>query len=224
MFHPERQSLERGWVGRVDDDRVVHLAAQTLQSYFLGGGGAREHADYPLDSVVLRPPVLQPPTVRVFEAQAEFAFANASAVVGPGAAVHARGSLLLLPRLAAVIGAEGAVGGLTLFGEWRDEARAVPKDRDFALAIGPYVVTPDELPATNVAPTVRVDGERAPTGPAPAFDWEEALALARDGTTLRPGDLVAGPAYGSVPVPAGAEAEISAGPLGTLDLRALTVG
>ena len=37
MFHPAGHPLERGWVGRVDGDRVVQLAAQTLQSFFTGG-------------------------------------------------------------------------------------------------------------------------------------------------------------------------------------------
>ena len=41
MFHPNDNALERGWVGRLDGDRVLHLAAQTLQSFFLGGGGWR---------------------------------------------------------------------------------------------------------------------------------------------------------------------------------------
>ena len=66
MFHPNDNPLERGWVGRIDGDRVLHLAAQTLQSFFLGGGGAREHAEYALADVTLLVPVQYPPTVRVF--------------------------------------------------------------------------------------------------------------------------------------------------------------
>ena len=46
---------------------MLHLAAQTLQSFFLGGGGAREHAEYPLADVTLLVPVQYPPTVRIFE-------------------------------------------------------------------------------------------------------------------------------------------------------------
>ena len=67
MFHPNDNPLERGWVGRIDGDRVLHLAAQTLQSFFLGGGGAREHAEYALAEVTLLVPVQYPPTVRVFD-------------------------------------------------------------------------------------------------------------------------------------------------------------
>ena len=51
MFTPRTIALERGWAGRIEGDRVVQLAAQTLQSFFTGGGSAREHAEYPLDEV-----------------------------------------------------------------------------------------------------------------------------------------------------------------------------
>ena len=34
MFSPKGQDLERGWPGRIDGDRVVQLAAQTLQAFF----------------------------------------------------------------------------------------------------------------------------------------------------------------------------------------------
>ncbi len=144
MFHPNDNPMERGWVGRVDGERVLHLAAQTLQAFFLGGGGAREHAEYPLADVTLLTPVLQPPNVRIFESQDAFGFANTTAVTGPGARVVGSG-LSLLPHLAAVIGAEGRIGGVTLLAEWRASGRVVPKDRDFALVLGPVVVTPDEL-------------------------------------------------------------------------------
>ena len=67
MFHPVGHPLERGWVGRVDGERVLQLAAQTLQSFFTGGGTAREHAEYPLNDVVLLAPVLHPPSIRLFD-------------------------------------------------------------------------------------------------------------------------------------------------------------
>jgi len=122
MFHPVGHPLERGWVGRVEDDRVIHLAAQTLQSFFTGGGTAREHAEYRLDDVRLLSPVLHPPSVRLFEDHTTFAFANPAAVKGPGGVVHGpRKALTALPRVAAVIGAEGAIGGFTVLAEWRAE-------------------------------------------------------------------------------------------------------
>ena len=64
----------------------IQLAAQTLQSFFTGGGTAREHAEYPLAEVALLAPVLHPPSVRVFDDQTSFAFANPTAIVGPGRA------------------------------------------------------------------------------------------------------------------------------------------
>ena len=177
MFHPVGHPMERGWVGRVEPGHVVQLAAQTLQSFFTGGGSAREHADYPIDQVVLLAPVLHPPTVRVFESENEFAFANASAIRSPGASIAApdgAGALELLLRPAAVVGAAGEVGGFTLLAEARAPGLPVPKDRDFALVVGPSVLTPDEW---------------VPAG----LDWDAALALAAANTTLKPGDIVAGP-------------------------------
>ena len=60
MFSPKGMGLERGWPGRVDGDRVIQLAAQTLQVYFTAGGALREHAEYALADVELRPPVHPP--------------------------------------------------------------------------------------------------------------------------------------------------------------------
>src|SRR6266852_5758360 len=68
MFTPRELALDRGWPGRIEGDRVIQLAAQTLQAFFTGGGTAREHAEYALADVDLRPPVLYPPTVRDFMA------------------------------------------------------------------------------------------------------------------------------------------------------------
>ena len=68
MFRPLDRDLPRGWPGRIEGDRVIQLAAQTLQSFFTGGGQAREHAEYRLDEVRLLPPVLRPPSIRDFYA------------------------------------------------------------------------------------------------------------------------------------------------------------
>ena len=176
MFHPSRQPLERGWPGRIDGDRVVQLAAQTLQSFLLGGGAAREHAEYPLDEVTLLAPVLHPPAVRVFESDREFAFANPAAILSPGAQVRrpeGAERFEAFVRPTAVIGAEGASGGWTILGELRAPDLEPPKDRDFALFLGPWVETEPDLPG---------------------FDWEAALAHAAANTVLRAGDLVAAPA------------------------------
>lgn len=216
MFHPHDNPMERGWVGRVDGERVVHLAAQTLQSFFLGGGGAREHAEYALADVAFLAPVLHPPTVRVFDDQETFAFANATAVVGSGAGVEPAGDgLLLLPRLAAVIGAEGRIGGFALLAEWRAAGLRAPKDRDFALGLGPFVVTPDELTSSTVEIVVRVGGDERLRSAAPTFDWDAARALAAAGTVLRPGDVLAAPAAARLEGVAG-RVEVAGSGLGVL--------
>ena len=172
MFSPAEQELERGWPGRIEGDRVVQLAAQTLQSFFTGGSSAREHAEFALDSVLLRAPVLEPPSVRLFEDASTFAFANPAAIRSPGALVVRPAERLdVATRVAALIGLDGAIAGYTGLAEWIAPELDPPKDRDFALVLGPFVETEP------------VDG----------FDWEAARALAELNTRLRPGDLLAGP-------------------------------
>jgi hypothetical protein len=203
MFHPVGHPLERGWVGRVDGDRVVHLAAQTLQSFFTGGGTAREHAEYPLEETVLLAPVLHPPSIRIFDEQASFAFANPAAVVGPGALVAGPTSRLVVhPRLAAVMGAGGEIGGFTVLAEWRAAGIAPPKDRDFALGLGPVVVTTD-------ADRPEADG----------FDWAAAVELAAAGTALYAGDILASPAGEPIAGEPGSVVAVEAAGIGSLEQR-----
>lgn len=172
MFSPAEAELERGWPGRIDGDHVVQLAAQTLQSFFSGGSAAREHAVYPLADVLVRAPVLEPPSVRLFEDATRFAFANPAAIRSPGAFVTRPGGRLdVATRLAAVIGLDGVIGGWTGLAEFRAPELEPPKDRDFALLLGPVV------------DTSLVD----------EFEWEAARALAERNTRLRPGDLLGGP-------------------------------
>lgn len=198
MFHPVGHPMERGWVGRVEDGRVVHLAAQTLQSFFTGGGSAREHAEYPLADVSLLAPVLHPPAVRVFGDHESFAFANPAAVRGPNAEIPAGTGLVVAPRLAAIIGAEGTPAAFTILAEWRDPRRHPPKDRDFALGFGPVAVTADGFDPDACVQIVRVNGHESLRQAAPGFAWDAAVALAGDRTRLYPGDVVAGPACGLV--------------------------
>ncbi|NUT56565.1 MAG: hypothetical protein HOQ03_11380 [Thermoleophilia bacterium] len=172
MFTPADSELERGWPGRIEGDHVTQLAAQTLQSFFASGSRAREHAVYELAQVRLRAPVLEPPAIRVFEDVSTFWFANPTAVSSPGAEIPRPGGRLdAAQRLAAVIGADGRIGGWTGLVEWRAPELSAPKDRDFALLLGPVVET----------------------GHADGFDWEAARALAAANTRLRPGDLLVGP-------------------------------
>ena len=143
MFTPKDLALERGWPGRIEGDRVIQLAAQTLQSFFTGGGSAREHAEYPLADVLLRPPVLQPPAVRDFYSfeqhvktaralrgqdvppewyeQPVFYFSNPSAIFGPEDEVpYPEGTAELDYELevAAIIGLDEQIGGFTVMNDW----------------------------------------------------------------------------------------------------------
>lgn len=197
MFSPSDSDLERGWPGRIEGDTVVQLAAQTLQSYFASGSSAREHATFRLDEVRLRAPVLEPPTIRIFDDAETFAFANPAAICSPGSEIPRPGERLdAATRLVAVIGADGAIGGWTGLVEWRTPDLASPKDRDFALLLGPTVETEFDS----------------------GFDWAAARAFAAENTRLRPGDLLAGPmlelhediASGGFVVSFGALGELSA--------------
>jgi fumarylacetoacetate (FAA) hydrolase len=154
MFTPKDRDLARGWPGRIEGDRVIQLAAQTLQSFFTGGGKAREHAEFRLDEVCFCAPVLHPPSVRDFYAFEEhvrraralrglevppewyelpvFYFSNPAAIYGPDADVpYPDGSAELDYELevAAVIGKDGAIGGFTVMNDWsaRDLQRAEMK-------------------------------------------------------------------------------------------------
>jgi fumarylacetoacetate (FAA) hydrolase len=226
MFTPKALALERGWPGRVEGDRVIQLAAQTLQSFFTGGGSAREHAEYALDEIDFRPPVLRPPTVRDFMAFEEhvanarrqrgaevpkewyeipvFYFSNPHAIYGDGEAVpYPDGTAELDYELecAAVIGAEGKIGGFTVMNDWsardvqRQEMRVglgPAKGKDFATSLGPVLVTPDEFDGMSGAMIARINGEERSRGELGAMfhKWDVLLTHAARNTILAPGDVI----------------------------------
>jgi fumarylacetoacetate (FAA) hydrolase len=226
MFSPKELDLERGWPGRIEGDRVIQLAAQTLQSFFTGGGEAREHAEYPLADVVLRAPVLRPPAVRDFYAFEQhvktaralrglemlpewyeipaFYFSNPAAIFGPEQEVpYPEGTQELDYELeaAAVIGADGQIGGFTIMNDWsaRDLQRAEmrvglgpSKGKDFATSLGPVVVTPDEFDGSSGTMVARVNGEERSRGELGDMhhSWETIVAHAARNTRLLPGDVL----------------------------------
>src|SRR5690242_3791589 len=174
MFSPRDQDLERGWPGRIDGDKVIQLAAQTLQAFFTGGGTAREHAEYPLAEVVFRAPVLHPPSVRIFDSVRDFRFANPAAIVNPDAEIPVAGAVPVR-KDAAIIGPDGEIGGFTQLVEWTASELPGEKSRDFALALGPFVTTPDE----------------GWPGKWEFEEWDHIVHTAAENTRLYPGDIIA---------------------------------
>ena len=159
MFTPIAHEV-RGWPGRIEGDRVIQLAAQTLESFFTGGGQAREHAEYALDEVRLLAPVRRPPSVRDFYAFEQhvknaravtgrgevprewyelpaFYFSNPAAIYGPDEEIpypEATEKLDYELEVAVVIGTDGAIGGFTVMNDW--SARDLQR-QEMAIGLGP---------------------------------------------------------------------------------------
>ena len=175
MFTPRGdRDLERGWPGRIDGD-------------------TRDPARGADAAGVLhrrRPRRASTPSIRSPRSSSarrcstrrrcgsstgdDFRFANPAAIVGAGAEIAAaRGRPSSCPcAAAAIVGADGAIGGFTPLVEWTAPQLPGEKARDFALALGPVVTTPDE-------------------GAPPGADWERLVAHAAANTRLYPGRLIA---------------------------------
>jgi fumarylacetoacetate (FAA) hydrolase len=162
VFTPDGRDL-RGWVGLIEGNRVVQLAAQTLEAFFTGGGQAREHAAFRLSDVRLLAPVRRPPSVRDFYAfeehvrnaarvtgrpgvpaewyeQPVFYFSNPAAIYAPEDEIpYPEGSRELDYELevAAVIGdatGGGVIGGFTIMNDW--SARDLQR-QEMKVGLGP---------------------------------------------------------------------------------------
>jgi fumarylacetoacetate (FAA) hydrolase len=226
MFTPRELQLERGWPGLIEGDTVIQLAAQTLQSFFTGGGTARHHEQYALADVDFRAPVLHPPSVRDFYAFEQhvktarasrgldvpqewydtpvFYFSNPAAIYGPGDEIPKPPDTNELDyelEVAAIIGADGQIGGFTIMNDWsaRDLQRAEmrvglgpSKGKDFATSLGPIVVTPDELDGSRGTMVARVNGEERSRGELGDMhhSWDAIVAHAARNTRLLSGDVL----------------------------------
>jgi fumarylacetoacetate (FAA) hydrolase len=216
MFRPKELELERGWPGRIEGDRVIQLAAQTLQAFFTGGGSARDHAEYALEDVVLLAPVPQPPSVRDFMAFEEhirtarghvgrdvpkdwyeipvFYFSNPTAIYGPDERIpYPEGTAELDYELevAAIVGAGGAIGGFTVMNDWsaRDLQRA-----EMRVGLGP---AKGKDFATSLGPVVVTPDELDGNLRDLYHPWPRLVAQASRNTTLRPGDVIGSGTVGS---------------------------
>ena len=147
-----------------------------------------------------------------------FYFTNPAAVLGPGDVVIPPPDTVELDyelEVAAVIGVEcrdvaadawaDVVAGFTVMNDWsaRDLQRremalglGPAKGKDFATALGPVLVTPDELIGATGVPegvmTASVNGIEWSRGELSDlhFGWGELLAHASRSTRLRPGDVI----------------------------------
>jgi fumarylacetoacetate (FAA) hydrolase len=109
---------------------------------------------------------------------------------------------------AAVIGADGAIGGFTVMNDWsaRDlqlqemkVGLGPAKGKDFATSFGPVLVTPDEFDGGSGAMVARVNGEERSRGELSAMyhHWDALLERAARNTVLRPGDIIGSGTVGS---------------------------
>lgn len=145
--------------------------------------------------------------------QPVFYFTNPASLLGPGADVAVPPGSEALDyelEIAAVVGREGTdlspedaadhVAGYVLFCDWsaRDLQGAEmrlnlgpAKGKDFASSLGPWMITPDELPAA-AAMSASVDGVPYSAGRLDALYWSfgEMIAYASRGTRVMPGDLI----------------------------------
>jgi len=136
-------------------------------------------------------------------------FGNTGTFRGPGDAVRRPEGCEWLDfelELAAVIGADQQLAGFTILNDWSARDTQVreatlgglgAKAKDFATSLGPWLVTPDELPYADgrlkVSGHVEVNGEliTETSTELQHFDFEQMLAHAARDSRLRPGDVLA---------------------------------
>jgi fumarylacetoacetate (FAA) hydrolase len=138
-----------------------------------------------------------------------FYYGNTGSIHGPGQPVRRPDGVEHLDfelEIAAVIGRDEEIAGFTILNDWsaRDlQAREMPvgmgavKSKDFATSLGPWLVTPDELPyeGGRLALTGRVvlNGTviSETSTELQRFGFDEMCAYAGRNTRLRPGDVLA---------------------------------
>ncbi len=137
-----------------------------------------------------------------------FYFSNPASIRGPSEPIArpaVTGMLDFELEIAAVIESDGRIAGFTLMNDWsaRDvQSREVTvglgphKAKDFATSLGPWLVTPDELPyekgRLSLEATVAVNGRELSRCDASEqhFGWPDLVAQAGRDTRLQPGDVL----------------------------------
>ena len=209
MFHPISTPMERGWVGRVEGDEVVHLAAQTLQHLFTGGGTARDHARYPLADVVLLSPLASPPSVRVFNRDGSFELP-----IPRRSSARARESRRPATQSRSTRGLQGSSAST----RWSPSPRRAAARPCAHASEGPGLrhrarsVVHDAGRDAGGDRPAGVPGGATSAAAADGFDWKSARYFAGENTRLRVGDLLL--------APAALVADVQLGPV-TLDVGGL---
>lgn len=145
-----------------------------------------------------------------YEAPA-FYFSNPASILGPGEPLRRPQATALLDfelEIAAIIGVtegEPEIAGFTLMNDWsardlqageRTVGLGPAKAKDFGTSLGPWLVTPDELPYEDgrlrIGARVFVNGEQVASADASEkhFGWHEIVAHAARDTRLRAGDVL----------------------------------
>lgn len=142
-----------------------------------------------------------------YEAPA-FYFGNHHAILGPDEPVARPAGVEMLDfelEIACIADGRGGIAGFTLLNDWsaRDVQRregtvglGVHKSKDFGTSLGPWLVTPDELPYEDgrlvAEGRVLLNGEvlTETSTAGQHFTWPEMLAHAGQGTRLLPGDVL----------------------------------
>ncbi|HEY6760209.1 MAG TPA: fumarylacetoacetate hydrolase family protein [Baekduia sp.] len=137
-----------------------------------------------------------------------FYFSNPASIHGPGEPVRRPAGCEWLDfelEVGAVIGEDGEIAAFTLFNDWsaRDIQKrestvglGPAKGKDFATSLGPWLVTPDELPLEDgrlqLEARVELNGEELVRTPASAmhWSWPQLVAHAAKETRLVPGDVL----------------------------------
>jgi fumarylacetoacetate (FAA) hydrolase len=225
-FRPRGGGLAAGRPGRIEGERVVLLEAGSLEAVLAAAEPVRDGASSPLAEVELLAPIPRPPALRDFFAferhvattrtnrgatvPAEwyeipvFYFSNPAAIYGPEEVIpYPTGTTMLDYELevAAVIKADGEIGGFTIMNDWsardlqRSETRVglgPAKGKDFATSLGPVLVTPDEFDGSEGEMVARVNGEERSRGNLSDLyhSWAAMVARAAENTVLRPGDVI----------------------------------
>jgi fumarylacetoacetate (FAA) hydrolase len=200
-------------VGRLQGAAIRTLEAPSMPAWLAGEGRAETGEEQAADSVALLHVAAgwRRRGSDIPEAWYEapvFYFSNPASVHGPGEPVRRPEATRMLDfelEIAAVIGTDGEIAGFTLLNDWsaRDVQRremtvglGPAKGKDFAVSLGPWLVTPDELPyedgRLHVGAAVTVNGDELSRTSASEqhWSWPELVAHAARDTRLRPGDVI----------------------------------